>query len=78
MPSISQLVPMPAPSSQGGPSPSGPAAGLSGGIGTTGPPSIALVAVLALAVSILLSKRLAMAPETWRSIVLPLRLERPG
>jgi len=56
MPSTSQLVPVPAPSSQGGPSPGGAAAGLSGGIGTAGPPSIALVAVLALAVSILLSK----------------------
>jgi hypothetical protein len=78
MPSTSQLVPMPAPSSQGGPSPGGAAAGLSGGIGTAGPPSIALVAVLALAVSVLLSKRLAAEPEPWRSIVLPLQLERPG
>jgi hypothetical protein len=78
MPSTSQLVPVPAPSSQGGSSPVSGAAGLSGGIGTAGPPSIALVAVLALAMSILLSKRLAMDPEQWPSIVLPLQLERPG
>ena len=71
MPSISQVVPMPAPSPQGGPLPGGAAAGLSGGIGTTGPPSIALAVVLALAVSILLSKRLAMDPETWRLMCFP-------
>ncbi len=78
VPSIAQLVPVPAPSAQGGPSTGGAAAGLSGGIGTTGPPSIALVAMLALAVSILLSRRFVADPGPWRSIVLPLQLERPG
>jgi hypothetical protein len=78
MPSTSQLVPVPAPSSQGGLSPGGVAAGLSGGIGTAGPPSIALVAVLVLAVAVLLSKHLVTDSEPWGSIVLPLQLERPG
>jgi hypothetical protein len=78
VPPTAQLVPVPAPSAQGGPSTGGAAAGLSGGIGTTGPPSVALVAMLALAVSILLSRRFAVDPRLWRSIVLPLHLERPG
>jgi hypothetical protein len=56
----------------------GASVGSSGGMWTAGPPAMVLVAMLALSVSSLRSRRFALSSAHWRSLVLATRLERPG